>query len=221
MREDKGARCEGCECDARSTGSIFYHCSVLSSLMDPTWARHSITFRHIAQAGGRTHGKVQERASEVSTATHEKERQFYRKRRESGSNHPPENNHSLTHAKILFHQHVAVEFPITSAPECIGRSTEMLLIRTVRNSDASQHEGWLRKFPSRIPRDILLCMGRLAFLAMWAEWQTDTLTETERDRRTILEEESICVFKQEKSIKNNTAENKAQPLSQDTLLSQC
>lgn len=64
-------------------------------------------------------------------------------------------------------------------------------------------------------------MGRFAFLAMWAEWQTDTLTETERNRRTILEEESICVFEQEKSIKNNTAENKAQPLSQDALLSQC
>lgn len=43
--------CEGWECDARRTGSIFYHCSELSSLMDPAWAEQSTAFHHIAQAG--------------------------------------------------------------------------------------------------------------------------------------------------------------------------
>lgn len=130
------AGCEGCECDARRTGSIFYHCSVLSSLMDPTWAEHSTTFRHIAQAGGRTHGKTEEvGAREVDRAAHEKVRQRQRRGREteSGSNHHPKNNHNPKHENILFHRHAVTAFPITAGPECICRSWETLLIRTARN----------------------------------------------------------------------------------------
>ncbi len=133
VREDEGAGCEGCECDARRTGSIFYHCSVLSSLMDPTWAEHSTTFRHIAQAGeGRTEGARGSKRGRQSN-TWERRLQKERGKEKVVQNHLPKNNHNPKHANILFHRHAVTAFSITSGPECICRSRETLLIRTARN----------------------------------------------------------------------------------------
>lgn len=58
---DSGARSGSrvCKCEARRTGSIFYHCSVLSSLMDPTGAEPGTTFPHSPQAGD-THAQSEE-----------------------------------------------------------------------------------------------------------------------------------------------------------------
>lgn len=111
------------------TGSIFYHCGVLSSLMDPTWAERSTTFRHIAQAKeeGRTERTRGSRRGRRSN-TWKRERE----RREEEKN-LYKNNHSLKHANILFCHRAFIAFSITSGPECICRSWEIDLIRMVGN----------------------------------------------------------------------------------------
>lgn len=132
VTEDEGAGCEGCECDAKRTGSIFYHCSVLSSLMDPTWAEHSTTFRHIAQAGeGRTE---RTRGSKRGTQSNTWER-ITSTERERGKVVQTTLPKIITTPRtyILFHCHAVIAFPITSGPECICRSWETFLIRMARN----------------------------------------------------------------------------------------
>lgn len=138
VRKDEGAGCEGCECDAKRTGSIFYQCSVLSSLMDLTWAERSTTFRHIAQAvEGRTESTRGSKRGRQSNTWERKRAQEREGGREGegggGSNHHPKNNHHPKHANILFHCHAVIAFPIISGPECIRRSWETFLIRMARN----------------------------------------------------------------------------------------
>lgn len=57
---DSGAtwRSRVCECEARRTGSIFYHCSVLSSLMDPTGAEPLLPSITLLRQG--THARSEE-----------------------------------------------------------------------------------------------------------------------------------------------------------------
>lgn len=115
-------------------GSIFYHCSVLSSLMDPTWAEHRTIFRHIAQAGeGRTkRARRRDRARRINTWERRTGREG-----ESGSHHLPKTNHNSKHANMLFHRHAVIVFPITPGPEYIWRSWV-----TTHDKDA---EKWCQK----------------------------------------------------------------------------